>query len=470
MPPEAGWDDDEEATVPCPYCRHPIHEDSPRCPACGNYISAEDAPRQQALVDRRGGLASPLRRVSLARRVSGARRTTTMIARCVLGRFLFAGFALPVGGMVAAAESAQTAIGRSPQDLGPGAAQRLYGLACGTRDDGGASSARARGHVSPDGALRVITSADGVAWESAALLKSPSEDLRDAKLSITPDGQFMLGGAGARRQDKHESHQSYAWFSRDGRSWSEALPVADPDYWLWRVTWHKGVCYGIGYDCRNESNIRLYRSEDGRRFTDPRGQPAPRRRIPTRPRSCSCPTTRPCACSAATRPSRPTATARARPSRRTWSGPGRTRAGGSAGRTCSACPTAGSWPRCGCTTAACGLRCAGSIRDSGRLDECLALPSGGDTSYAGLVFHDGLLWVSYYSSHEQKTSIYLAKVKIPALRTGRLINRGLSQFSPQRNGTVPSWHNRPILLQYPSKYLRLSQILPLLRLLTTQTE
>ena len=44
MPPEAGWDDDEEATVPCPYCRHPIHEDSPRCPACGNYISAEDAP------------------------------------------------------------------------------------------------------------------------------------------------------------------------------------------------------------------------------------------------------------------------------------------------------------------------------------------------------------------------------------------------------------------------------------------
>jgi hypothetical protein len=28
--------------------------------------------------------------------------------------------------------------------------------------------------------------------------------------------------------------------------------------------------------------------------------------------------------------------------------------------------------------------------------------------------HDGLLWVSYYSSHEGKTNIYLAKVELPA--------------------------------------------------------
>jgi hypothetical protein len=32
---------------------------------------------------------------------------------------------------------------------------------------------------------------------------------------------------------------------------------------------------------------------------------------------------------------------------------------------------------------------------------------GGDTSYPGLVWHDGLLWISYYSSHEGKTNIYL---------------------------------------------------------------
>jgi predicted nucleic acid-binding Zn ribbon protein len=46
------WEDDEfdaeegegDATVPCPYCREPIHEDSQRCPHCEQYISQEDAP------------------------------------------------------------------------------------------------------------------------------------------------------------------------------------------------------------------------------------------------------------------------------------------------------------------------------------------------------------------------------------------------------------------------------------------
>jgi hypothetical protein len=48
---EEAWDDDrddaeddEESTIPCPYCKRPIHEDSQRCPHCENYISKEDAP------------------------------------------------------------------------------------------------------------------------------------------------------------------------------------------------------------------------------------------------------------------------------------------------------------------------------------------------------------------------------------------------------------------------------------------
>jgi hypothetical protein len=42
----------------------------------------------------------------------------------------------------------------------------------------------------------------------------------------------------------------------------------------------------------------------------------------------------------------------------------------------------------------------------------LVLPSGGDTSYPGFAFDDGLLWTMYYSSHEGKTAIYLAKVRV----------------------------------------------------------
>ena len=32
-------------------------------------------------------------------------------------------------------------------------------------------------------------------------------------------------------------------------------------------------------------------------------------------------------------------------------------------------------------------------------------------SYPGMVWDDDLLWLSYYSSHEGKTSIYLAKIR-----------------------------------------------------------
>ena len=49
-------------------------------------------------------------------------------------------------------------------------------------------------------------------------------------------------------------------------------------------------------------------------------------------------------------------------------------------------------------------------RDS--YEPVLTLPSGGDCSYPGMVWHDGFLWMSYYSSHEGKTGIYLAKVKM----------------------------------------------------------
>jgi hypothetical protein len=49
---------------------------------------------------------------------------------------------------------------------------------------------------------------------------------------------------------------------------------------------------------------------------------------------------------------------------------------------------------------------------NGTMTKLLKLPSGGDTSYPGLVWHEETLYVSYYSGHEGKTSIYLAKLKV----------------------------------------------------------
>lgn len=264
-----------------------------------------------------------------------------------------------------------------------------------------------QGHVSPDGALRVLSSTDGAAWESAALIRSYVADLRDPKLTVTPGGRLMLSAAGALHQPIRYSHQSYVWFSGDGRQWSEAVPVADPGYWLWRLTWHKEACYGVGYECGKGQNTRLYRSLDGRHF-ETRVESLYDLDGPNEAALVFEPddTAR---CLLRRDPAHGLlGTARPPYEHWQWRDVGR-RIGGP----CLLCLPDGRLLAAvrlydGVTRTSLGWL----DRDTGRLRECLRLPSGGDTSYAGLAWHDGLLWVSYYSSHEEKTAIYLAKVRV----------------------------------------------------------
>lgn len=266
-------------------------------------------------------------------------------------------------------------------------------------------------HVSPDGKLRVITSRDGQQWESAVLIASAHEDLRDAKLSITPDNKLMLCGAGALHQKEPISHQSYVWTSPDGTNWSEAIPVADPNYWLWRITWHKGRAYGVGYGClpTNERTCHLYSSRDSRQFDKlvpdlfKQGYPNETSLIFDVDDTGWC---------LLRRDNEPSSAqlGMAKPPYTNWrwqdlgvffGGPHMLRLPD--GRIVAAGRLSDGQVR----TALCWLD-----TDRSTLEEFLTLPSGGDTSYAGLVWHDDLLWVSYYSSHEEKTSIYLAKVAL----------------------------------------------------------
>jgi len=39
-------DEDDEPTVPCPFCRREILEDTPRCPHCERYLTADDVARR----------------------------------------------------------------------------------------------------------------------------------------------------------------------------------------------------------------------------------------------------------------------------------------------------------------------------------------------------------------------------------------------------------------------------------------
>lgn len=45
-PDESDMDSPEEpeSVLPCPECGFDVHEDAPRCPVCGHYISREHTP------------------------------------------------------------------------------------------------------------------------------------------------------------------------------------------------------------------------------------------------------------------------------------------------------------------------------------------------------------------------------------------------------------------------------------------
>jgi len=287
-------------------------------------------------------------------------------------------------------------------------------------------------HASADGALRVITSLDGVKWESATQIRLASKgfadlkpkvlpeglymDLRDPRLCITPDGRLMLNSALAYNDGR--DLQSLAWFSDDGKVWSKAVLIGEHQYWLWRATWHKGMAYGVGR-IENKRVPRLYESKDGTHFEvlvkDADFFPHVPGPSEATIRFLSDDTAL-CLLRLNNVPGSKTANAhlgRARPpyTRWEWKDLGAPIGGPNLiqlpdGRFVAGVRLYDKKAR----TALCWLD-----PTVGKLTEFLTLPSGGDTSYAGLVQHDGLLWVSYYSSHEGKASIYLAKVQIPAM-------------------------------------------------------
>lgn len=268
-------------------------------------------------------------------------------------------------------------------------------------------------HVSPDGKLRVIRSKDGNAWESAALIESSEGDLRDAKISVTPDGRLMLAGAIAFSAGSPVRHRSLVWLSKDGAHWSDAKSVADPNYWLWRITWHGAKALGVGYLTEPDRRaVRLYEGNaDGgfRSVVDDLG-------IEGYPNE------------SAIRFGKD-GTAYCLLRRDPWKGApsngllGISRAPYREWQWTDLDRRIGG-PDFQITGEGAGIAVVrlhdGTVRTSvcrlnlksPSIEEILRLPSSGDSSYAGIVLDKGLAWISYYSSHEGKTSIYLAKVRL----------------------------------------------------------
>lgn len=269
-----------------------------------------------------------------------------------------------------------------------------------------------------DGALRVLASKDGETWTSQALIAEAGVDLRDPHLSVTPSNQLMIIAGGSYYPDGvYKTRQSRSFFSKDGRAWSKPNPVVEEGHWLWRVVWHAGRAWGVSkygsYSAELKENPRKQRlvsSKDGIHWETvaelnvPGGDETTIRFL---------------------RDGRIGALMR-----RTWDD------GNMAWIGLSAPPyKEWKWTPSGHFIGGPnflplpnGLSIAGGrlyengdrakaytaiaeIHD-GQFTPKLRLPSNGDSSYPGFVWHNGQVWTLYYSSHEGKTSLYLARLQI----------------------------------------------------------
>ncbi len=268
----------------------------------------------------------------------------------------------------------------------------------------------ASAHVSKDGAVRVLVSDDARDWKSAALLHGGAgEDLRELKFAHVPDGRLMLIGAACDVSGaKRGPHRSYIWLSDDGIKWSGPSRVAEENIWMWRAVFApdgKGYCFG--YDTAGDAFVRLYRATDPTHWETQidraasEGKPNESDIVFRRDGSAFC-------------------------LLRQDGTPNSSLLGTSA-------PPYDKWDWRAINTKIGGpalielsdgnllaaVRLYQPVRTSlcwvdvanAKLEECLKLPSSGDTSYAGLVVKDGVIYVSYYSSHEGKTKVYLAEVR-----------------------------------------------------------
>jgi len=282
-----------------------------------------------------------------------------------------------------------------------------------------------------NGKIRVIESTDGDKWKSAALIDEQGIDLRDPKFSLTPDDRLMIVAGGSVYDGKTlKGRRPRVMFSKDGQSWTNPERVLLEHDWLWRATWFNGQCYGTTYDVFTrttpaakeaaetgkapsgpaEWKLRLVTSKDGVNF-----ETVSHLDVPSHPNETTVrflPDGEMIALTRREGHNKHGWIGRSKPPYKEWTWKETEYRFG--GPNFIILPNGSMWAGSRCfPDGGSAKTCVARMTADGAYQPMLVLPSGGDNSYPGLVWHDNLLWMSYYTSHEGKTSIYLAKIKLP---------------------------------------------------------
>lgn len=159
----------------------------------------------------------------------------------------------------------------------------------------------------PTGRGWIIRSKDGIQWEPAKVFSWDCADVRDPMLSVTPEGKLMVNsslyfvsrearywdpeinapleyipqeaaweakypkryfqldspGTPESEEERLVARQSVTWLSDDGINWTSAYACPSGiNTWRWQVRWHNGMAYSAAYGGKDAAGT-LYRSRDG---------------------------------------------------------------------------------------------------------------------------------------------------------------------------------------------------------------
>lgn len=278
------------------------------------------------------------------------------------------------------------------------------------------------GHIpGRNGLIRVLESDDAQHWRSVALLDEPHVDLRDPKLSITPDQRLCinLGGSYYHGKTRLKMESRVSFSDPEGRNFSPPQPIPMPPGihtdmdWLWRITWHDGFAWAAVQQVPTGQprTLQLVRSRDAQTWEAVHTMQVPH------PSETTLRFLHDGRMLALIRRSGPAPSVGwlglSKPPFTDWQyreldlplgGPNLVQLPG--GRWLAATRGAGEKMRLGLLDV-----------DKARFTTLVDLPSSGDCSYAGLVVepNQNRVLVSYYSSHEAKSAIYLATLRLDVL-------------------------------------------------------
>lgn len=277
-----------------------------------------------------------------------------------------------------------------------------------------------------DGKARILKSTDGEIWKSVALIEMAGKDIRDPKLSITPDNHLMvLMDIEANDNGKVISRIPYISFGdKNGENFSSPKAstvdkdVASWSDWIWRVTWYKKMGYAVNY--QPNGNLYLLKTKDGAHYEN-----VSKINIDGAPNESTIRFDKKGKIYVLIRREQKNkmgVMATSNPPYQEWTfnymnqrlgGPNFIFLNDS-----TLCIGSRLYPQD-------EIKGEGNKRHlsavfisdlKGNVNKIVELPSGGDTSYPGMVIYDGMLWYSYYSSHEGNSAIYLAKIPLSKLQ------------------------------------------------------